>query len=233
MTVTKSILQFFTNYVFKNIKNNLNTLFSTNKFSLHQKTIVLSIPYNTFIYEQPDTKKIIISNDNIQDDEYFVYTIDDILKKIDINTKLKESKAELYNLIFIFQKNINTFDILYDPDKTIPSIQESFGMYNLPDDIMEEYIKVGHRFSHMSFHNHSTTTILHEIPKLTLSISGKLFNRPDLEYYVVFGEGYQKYTVQVYSLNPNGRRNEMLFGIWIDANTKYVYEPYIIKLLNK
>ncbi len=237
MKPTKSILQFFTNYIFNNIKNNLDTLFSTNEFKLNQKKTILSIPYDTFIYEKPDiidTNVIIASNyKNLGDDEYFVYTIEDILKNLDINTKLRESKADLYNLIFVFQKNIITYDILYDPDITIPSIMESFKMYNLPDDIMEEYIIVGHRFSHMSFHNHTTTMTLHEIPKLTLSISGKLFNKPDIEYYVVFGEGYKRYTVQVYKLLPSGKRSEMLFGVWIDSNTKHVYEPYIIKLLPK
>lgn len=232
MKPTNYVYKFFIDYIISNTRNKLNNLFSTNNFDLNNRIVLLSIPYNTLIYEHADTKKIFIDEPINQDDEYIVYTIDDINKKYNISTKLRESKNNLYNLVIVCEKTITKYEIVYDPDKTIPSILSSFNMNNLPLEILEEYVNVSHRFSSLSFHNHRTTT-LSEIPKLTLSMNGSLFNRPDLEYYVVFGEGYQTYTVQVYTLRPNGRRNEMLFGVWINSKTKCVYNPYIIKLLTK
>lgn len=231
---TSHVCKFFMDYIITSTKNKLNNLFSTNTFDLNNRTLLLSIPYNTIIYEQPDTKKIYIGEPDDSSDEYIVYTINRIDTLIDISANLEKTKEDLYNLVIVFELNNQNYEIVYDPNKTIPSILKSFKTNNLPMELMQEYINVAHRFSGMSFHNHANImALLYEVPKLTLSINGSIFNRPDLEYYIVFGEGYNRYTVQVYKLKSNGRRDEMLFGVWIDAKTKQVYEPYIIKLLDK
>lgn len=237
MKPSQAIIKFFTSYIINNLKNKLNTLFSSNNFDITNKTTFVSIPSDALIYEQPDTCKYILgwqaTHEELCNDEYFVYKASDILINETAYSIFENAKSELYQLVFTVYRNIceNTIDIIYDPDKTIPSISESFMMRNLSKTILQEYINVAHRFSGMSFQNHSSSRILHDIPKLTLSINGQLFNRPDIEYYVVFGEGYETYTVQVYTLLSTGRRDEMLFGVWINSKTKQIFDPYIIKLL--
>lgn len=235
MKPSQALIKFFTSYIINNIKNKLNTLFSSNNFDISNKTTIVSISSDALIYEQPDTREYILDGQANPEEEYFVYTTSDILINETAYSILENAKSELYQLLFIIYRNVckNTIDIIYDPEKTIPSILESFKMWNLPENILQEYINVAHRFSGMSFHNHSASRILHDIPKLTLSINGQLFNRPDIEYYVVFGEGYETYTVQVYTLLSTGRRDEMLFGVWINSKTKQIFDPYIIKLLPK
>ncbi len=227
MVPTKNVVEFFINYISSQAKEKLDYLFLVNQFNICTYTTILTIPYDLLVYEQPDTN--VCSLTTIENDEYLVYRSSDILS----HKHAKNVSIHHYQLVLVITENNKTYNMDYDPNKTIPSILESFKVNNLPENILQEYIFTCHHFSNMIFHNHSNSRMLYDIPKLTLAINGIIFNRPNIEYYVVFGENYETYTVQVYTLLPTGRRDEMLFGVWINAKTKYVFDPYIIKLIAK
>jgi hypothetical protein len=89
-----------------------------------------------------------------------------------------------------------------------------------------EYLSVCQLFDHLRFYNHSMSfdTIK---PCVSISIDGRLYHRPDREYYVVF-ETSTKYIVHVYEIGPNMKRNKMMFVVCFDTKERTVSEPIFI-----
>lgn len=202
------------------IQNNILQFIANQRFSVHKPCEILFIDPNEIVYEDIETGNI----SNIPTDECFMHNVVHLLSHelVLVNDILYQSKDKLFGLVVAIDK---TCHIVYDPNINVPSIIKSFEGSQIDPDLLDEYIHITHLFSNMSFRNHSAHDVT-KIPRFSLSINGVINNRPDREYYVVFGESYSIYTVQVYQLNENKKRTNMIFGFWVDSERKIIYDPY-------
>lgn len=104
-------------------------------------------------------------------------------------------------------------------------IYVSFWYQPTEDHPNKEYLSVCYIFDHLKFINHSLG-FENLRPRVTISINGRLYNRPDREYYVVF-ETSERYVVHVYQLGADMKRKHMLFAVGFDMKERTVSEPQI------
>lgn len=216
--------------ILKQAKVSLDNLFCAGKIDLSLPFVVDTFDCNHLVYEDPYTHKVYLDLNEQKGEEYFVYALSTIFKKFDLNTIIMGRYDETYQLKLklVFNTTTEKFELTYDPTSTMDSVMHVFKDLALKEHMLKEFLETTHHFSNMKFHNHNTGgRFMQGIPKLTLSISGCIFNRPNREYYIVFGEGYDTYTVQVYKLKADTRRECMLYGFWVNATAKKIYDPYV------
>lgn len=229
MKPSQTVLSSVAYGVVRQAKVHLDSLFCSGKADLSAPFVVLFYPNEKEVYEDAESYEVNLGNDCSKDKEYYVYRLRTLVETYDLNQLILQKSDETYQLKLRFVSNpiTNRLELIYDPKQTIATVSASFRELHLPEHLCKEYLEVAHRFCNMRFHNHDTCgRYLQGIPKLTLSINGCVFNRPDREYYIVFGEGYDTYTVQVFKLSSDSKRESMLYGFWVNATHKRIYDPY-------
>jgi len=216
---SSSIVNKFCDLIILKVKNSLDKLFINNQFVIYEKRTILSIN-NGYVYEDPNTYLLFLEDDIIKkDEEYLVYTIHSIVSKIEFS-ELFNLKNKPHGLNILFDFNDEVVDFIYNPDISLDG--------ELPKKLFKEYIEVYCLFSHIRIHNHNN----YFPNRLSFSIPGRIYNRPDREYYIVMNNNYN-FNIQVYKLNFENRREEFILGIWMnisDCGKKIISaEPFFLK----
>lgn len=218
----KLLVKQFTELIIDNAKNKLIELFETKKFNFNILHILLQIPKCALIYEDPLTMKISLTVDDICE-EQIIHSVKRIIDTVEFY-EFFSTKNELFNLKLSLYENNDTFDIQYDPT----NILKLLNTVNISTELFQEYIETHYLFTNIFIDNNQKNYFVNNgKPKLLLSLNGKIYNRPDREYYIVI-ESPEIYNIQVYKLNSNNKREIMLFGIWVDINNSIISEPFFI-----
>lgn len=216
-----SIIEKVYRLVIDDVKNELINLFENGIFNINIAINLVTILKTTMIYENSSTLEIKFKNEEEEGEEeeeggeedegeeYFIYNI----KRIFDSLEFKElfNKNKVFDLQLKIIENDNTFDIVYDQCIIIPLPY----INNMPNELIDEYIETYNLFSNLFLTNHKRALELNDKLKISLSLNGKIYNRPDREYYIVI-ESSNIYNVHVYKLDINSKREKQLFILWVD-----------------
>lgn len=206
--------------IIDNVKNKLIDLFENKIFDINTHITLLTILKTNMVYENALTMEIKFQlEEEIGENEYFIYNINKILSSDEFNKLFNETK--LFNLTLKIIETNNTFDIVYDPNFILPN------NINIPNELFEEYIDVYNLFNNLFIVNHKKYYSVNEKLRISLALNGKIYNRPDREYYIVM-ESSEIYNIHVYKLNSNNKREKQLFIMWIDIINNNIM-PLIFK----
>ena len=204
MNPSSSIIKRVHSIICSKVKDGLDNLFKDRRFNIHENKTVYTFK-ETFIYEDIDTS----------DGEYIVYNIQSVIKNI-------EFKESYYDLDIISLKRDNKYiDFIYKPS---PIYIENVDKLN--NRILQEYLETYNLFKNIRICNHNNNYN----HRLSFSINGRLYNRPDREYYIVMNDNYN-FNIQVYKLDPKNKREKMLFGIWMNVTSgdkNVISEPFFL-----
>ena len=149
---------------------------------------------------------------------------DDIIDPVKNTAIVKniEFKESYYDLDIISLKRDNKYiDFIYKPS---PIYIENVDKLN--NRILQEYLETYNLFKNIRICNHNNNYN----HRLSFSINGRLYNRPDREYYIVMNDNYN-FNIQVYKLDPKNKREKMLFGIWMNVTSgdkNVISEPFFL-----
>lgn len=213
MNHSSSIIKKVHSFVCSKIKKNLDNLFEYRKFNIHDKQTVYTIK-DKYIFEDIDTCELFFEQDLNNNNEYIIYNIRSIINKL-------EFKELYYNLHIIKSININSVDFLYKPDVVYIENQHKLNI-----EIFQEYFETYNLFKNIRIFNHNNNYD----HRLSFSLNGHLYNRPDREYYIVLNNNYN-FNIQVYKLDQEHKRERMLFGILMNITScgkNMISEPFFL-----
>lgn len=223
MNPNKLTINIFCDNIFEKIKQNLDNLFKEQKFKVYEKQTIYIINSKYIYQDINDIYNIIFEEDNIDTEkEYIVFDINKIINRKEFN-ELYSKKNNLYNLhiTLIYQDLEGCIRFLYEPDK-------AYILNKINIELFEEYLQVYYLFNKIRIFNHTHNYNENE-KKISFSLNGMIYNRPDREYFIVMNDNYN-FNIQVYKLLPNNKRDIMLFGIWMNISScgkKVISEPFI------
>lgn len=213
MENSTNISDIFYEYISKNIQDILHEKFKT-CFDVTQKHIVQKYNLDNNFYITSDHLCCVDKIPKIYENEnWFSYKISSLV--------LSQKYILAYGLYLEILYDETTITIIYDPELSFRNFEN-----NMTQDILNEYIQIYILFSNINFIHHCHNYHLAK-PKISISIDGIIYNRPDREYYIVF-EKAKYYTVQLYKIDSDKKREKMILGVWIDADKKKISDPYFI-----
>jgi hypothetical protein len=214
MNPSQSIIKKIHSLICSKVKNGLDNLFEDKRFNIHENQIVYTFK-ESYMYEDAYTSELFFEQDLKSDCEYIVYNIQSVIKNI-------EFKESYYDLDIIHSRCDNKYiDFIYKPS---PIYIENVNKLN--DRILQEYLETYNLFKNIRICNHNNNYN----HRLSFSINGRLYNRPDREYYIVMNDNYN-FNIQVYKLDPKNKREKMIFGIWMNVtscNKNVISEPFFL-----
>ena len=215
MNPSSSIIKRVHSLICSKVKNGLDNLFEDGKFNIHKNQIVYILK-DSYVYEDTNTCDLFFEQDLKSDGEYIVYNIQSVIKNI-------EFKESYYNLDIISLRNDHNkyIDFVYKP-----SIVYIENKNKLNYEIFQEYLETYNLFKNTRIFNHNNNYN----HRLSFSLNGRLYNRPDREYYIVMNDNYN-FNIQVYKMNINNKREKMMFGIWMNVTPcgkDVISEPFFI-----
>jgi hypothetical protein len=210
MNPSSSIIKKSHSLICSKIKSSLDNLFKDRKFNIHEAKIVYTMKDSSYIYEDIDTSELFCEKDLNDDNEYIVYNIRLIINKLQF-TEL------YYNLnIVLLIRDDNCIEFIYEPGVVYIENKD-----RLNNEIFQEYLETYNLFKNIRILNHNSCSSNYNqlSHRLSFSLNGHLYNRPDREYYIVMNNNYD-FNIQVYKINHNkNRREKMLFGMWMNVSS--------------
>lgn len=220
----KSIINdIYTHYLLVKINEKLKYYIENNIFDNRYELKILTLEKKDYIYQHNNFWYEYTKNEYINGfDELILYNIDTVINLFQL---YQEEKINLYGVdITIVEKDLY-YNFIYKPN-TIANIQN---IKYVPDDIRDEYIETYNIFKNIDIFNNNIHSYLPiNKAKVTFSINGLIFNKPNREYFVVMNDN-NNYNIQVYELNMNKKRKTSILGIFIilDENRKInISEPF-------
>jgi hypothetical protein len=213
----------FCSLVGSDIARSLHEMFVKQEFNTSKSYDLIKIDLvSSIVYESTDTEDMTwrIQSDDV---EYIVHPCKRFCVHKEFQKHLKNAlRSSSFGLLLCIQQDPTLLTIMYDPAEAFKHDA------SIPKFIFDEYVMLYYMFQDIHFYNHCSSYFMtSDRPKISISFRGHMINKPNIEYYVVF-ETPTYYTVQVFSINSQNRRDTMLFGVWIDAEKKKISDPYII-----
>jgi len=180
------------------IERRIKDMMASNVFDVNKQVTLYEFPAHTQLFEDMENGSVLFNCEShpqyTECTEYIVYHVTNQLYK-----------GYQFN-VFEMKVVLKNHALIYEPSY----INRIFPTHPLLQDVETEYQETVRKFSSIDVKNHTTNSHV----KVTMSLQGMLFGKPDREYYLYFYDNFE-YTIQVFKIDKNNKRLDMLFGFWI------------------